>query len=276
MPEFKYHQNPAYLHNGCEKPHAYFIPYQSEAAANTTNRANSNYFYSLCGEWSFRYYDALHKVPNFLEANWEFAKGDRLPVPMSWQYALDRGYDTPHYINVNYPIPVDPPYVPVDNPCGLYERTFEVDGEVLANKKLYMVFVDDWYIDIMTANLVNPAIRNTFQVVVLPNLYGDIITDEAAQLQGGMGSAGSANIGDRYAMFEAIHGSAPRMLEEGLQDYVNPTSILRATVMLLRHICYQSAAQRLEKALDVCKINVTGNAEGATCENFMDCLQTLL
>ena len=136
--------------------------------------------------------------------------------------------------------------------------------------------IDDWYIDIMTANLVNPAIRNTFQVVVLPNLYGDIITDEAAQLQGGMGSAGSANIGDRYAMFEAIHGSAPRMLEEGLQDYVNPTSILRATVMLLRHICYQSAAQSLEKALDACKINVTGNAEGATCENFMDCLQTLL
>ena len=136
--------------------------------------------------------------------------------------------------------------------------------------------IDDWYIDIMTANLVNPAIRNTFQVVVLPNLYGDIITDEAAQLQGGMGSAGSANIGDRYAMFEAIHGSAPRMLEEGLQDYVNPTSILRATVMLLRHICYQSAAQRLEKALDACKINVTGNAEGATCKNFMDYLQTLL
>lgn len=136
--------------------------------------------------------------------------------------------------------------------------------------------VDDWYIDIMTANLVNPAIRSGFQVVVLPNLYGDIITDEAAQLQGGVGSAGSANIGDRYAMFEAIHGSAPRMLAEGLQDYVNPTSILRATVMLLRHICRQSAAQRLEKALDACKVSVTGNREGATCEAFMDCLQTLL
>lgn len=136
--------------------------------------------------------------------------------------------------------------------------------------------IDDWYIDIMTANLVNPAIRNTFQVVVLPNLYGDIITDEAAQLQGGMGSAGSANIGDRYAMFEAIHGSAPRMLAEGLQDYVNPTSILRATVMLLRHICRQSAARRLEEALDACKINVTGSADGATCEAFMESLQALL
>lgn len=132
--------------------------------------------------------------------------------------------------------------------------------------------VDDWYIDIMTANLVNPAIRSGFQVVVLPNLYGDIITDEAAQLQGGVGSAGSANIGDRYAMFEAIHGSAPRMLAEGLQDYVNPTSILRATVMLLRHICRQDAAAKLEQALDDCPVTVTGDASGQTCDEYMDAL----
>jgi isocitrate dehydrogenase (NAD+) len=138
------------------------------------------------------------------------------------------------------------------------------------------ITVDDWYIDIMTANLVNPAIRNQFQVVVLPNLYGDIITDEAAQLQGGVGSAGSANIGDRYAMFEAIHGSAPRMLEEGLQSYVNPTSILRATVMLLRHINRQEAALRLEKALDACKVTVTGDQSGATCNDLMNCLLMLL
>ena len=138
------------------------------------------------------------------------------------------------------------------------------------------ISVDDWYIDIMTANLVNPAIRSGFQVVVLPNLYGDIITDEAAQLQGGVGSAGSANMGDRYAMFEAIHGSAPRMLAEGLQDYVNPTSILRATVMLLRHICRQAAAQRLETALDGCNVTVTGDANGATCEAYMaELLKTL-
>lgn len=136
--------------------------------------------------------------------------------------------------------------------------------------------VDDWYIDIMTANLVNPSIRSGFQVVVLPNLYGDIITDEAAQIQGGVGSAGSANIGDRYAMFEAIHGSAPRMLAEGLQNYVNPTSILRATAMLLRHICRQDAAFRLETALDNCKVSVTGDATGASCEDFMIRLLMLL
>ncbi len=131
------------------------------------------------------------------------------------------------------------------------------------------ISVDDWYIDIMTANLVNPAIRNQFQVVVLPNLYGDIITDEAAQLQGGVGTAGSANMGDRYAMFEAIHGSAPRMLEQGLQDYVNPASILKATAMLLRHICRPAAAQRLEDAMSKVTVNVTGEATGATCAQYM-------
>ena len=66
---------------------------------------------------------------------------------------------------------------------------------------------------------------------MLPNLYGDIITDEAAQIQGGVGTAGSANMGDRYSMFEAIHGSAPRMIEEGIGDYANPSSIFKAAEM---------------------------------------------
>ncbi len=138
------------------------------------------------------------------------------------------------------------------------------------------ITADDYYIDIMTANLVNPAIRNQFQVMLLPNLYGDIITDEAAQIQGGVGTAGSANIGDRYAMFEAIHGSAPRMIEEGLGDYANPSSILKALAMLLRHICRPEAAQRLEDALAECTCVVTGTKEGATCEAFADALLELL
>ncbi|MBQ3542915.1 MAG: isocitrate/isopropylmalate dehydrogenase family protein [Oscillospiraceae bacterium] len=138
------------------------------------------------------------------------------------------------------------------------------------------IMADDWYIDIMTANLVNPAIRNQFQVFVLPNLYGDIITDEAAQIQGGVGTAGSANIGDRYAMFEAIHGSAPRMVEEGLAEYANPTSILKAEAMLLRHICRADAAQKLEDALRLCKCTVTGTTDGATCKEFADELLSLL
>lgn len=138
------------------------------------------------------------------------------------------------------------------------------------------IAVDDWYIDIMTANLVNPAIRNQFQVFVLPNLYGDIITDEAAQLQGGVGTAGSANIGDRWAMFEAIHGSAPRMMEEGLGDYANPQSILKALAMLLRHICRPEAAGKLEQALTDCPCGVNGTADGQTCEAFANELMKYL
>ena len=128
--------------------------------------------------------------------------------------------------------------------------------------------VDDYYIDIMTANLVNEAIRDQFQVVLLPNLYGDIITDEAAQIQGGVGTAGSANIGDRYAMFEAIHGSAPRMIERGMGAYANPASILKAAAMLLRHICRPQAAQRLEQALDSCDLTVGEGA--ATSAQFAE------
>lgn len=138
------------------------------------------------------------------------------------------------------------------------------------------ITVDDWYIDIMTANLVNKSIRNQFQVVLLPNLYGDIITDEAAQIQGGVGTAGSANIGDRFAMFEAIHGSAPRLLELGLGDYANPQSILKAEAMLLRHICRGAAAERLEKALEANPVVVTGDRDGATAQAYTDQLMELL
>ncbi len=129
---------------------------------------------------------------------------------------------------------------------------------------------DDWYIDIMTANLVNPAVRGGFQVVLLPNLYGDIITDEAAQLQGGVGTAGSANIGDRYAMFEAIHGTAPRMMEAGLGDYADPRSILNALVMLLRHIGRADAADRLQTALRTCSCGITGDSDGETCAAYTE------
>ena len=136
---------------------------------------------------------------------------------------------------------------------------------------------DDWYIDIMTANLVNPAVRTKFQVFLLPNLYGDIITDEAAQIQGGVGTAGSANLGGRYAMFEAIHGSAPRKIEAGEGDYANPASILKAAEMLLRHIAMQDKADRLGEAMRLCteverRVVVTGHRDGATAKEFTDYL----
>ena len=136
---------------------------------------------------------------------------------------------------------------------------------------------DDWYIDIMTANLVNPTVRSKFQVFLLPNLYGDIITDEAAQIQGGIGTAGSANIGGQYAMFEAIHGSAPRKIEAGEGDFSNPASIFKAAELMLRHISMTDKADRLKDALSVCmetekRIVVTGHRDGATCAEFTDYL----
>ena len=136
---------------------------------------------------------------------------------------------------------------------------------------------DDWYIDIMTANLVNPAVRSKFQVFLLPNLYGDIITDEAAQIQGGVGTADSANIGGQYAMFEAIHGSAPRKIEAGEGDYANPASILKAAELMLRHIAMTDRADRLNAALSLCleqekRVVVTGHRDGATCAEFTDYL----
>ena len=135
--------------------------------------------------------------------------------------------------------------------------------------------VDDWYIDIMTAKLIDPKRRSQFQVFVLPNLYGDILTDEAAEFQGGVGTAGSANLGRHYAMFEAIHGSAPRMVEEGREQYADPCSVMRASVMLLSHIGFQKQADLLEKALDVCtitekKIAITGKPDGATGAQLAD------
>ena len=138
------------------------------------------------------------------------------------------------------------------------------------------ITVEDYYIDIMTANLLIEGFREKFQVFVLPNLYGDILTDEAAQIQGGVGTAGSANMGDRYAMFEAIHGSAPRLIAAGLGDYANPTSILKAAAMLLRHICCTAEAEKLEAALDSCSVTVTGDRDGATCAEFADALMQIL
>ena len=138
------------------------------------------------------------------------------------------------------------------------------------------ITVEDYYIDIMTANLLKDPLRQQFQVIVLPNLYGDIITDEAAQIQGGVGTAGSANIGDKYAMFEAIHGSAPRMIERGMGHYANPASIIKAAALLLRHICRPEAAAKLEDAMANCPAVITGNESGATCEEYANALIEML
>ncbi len=154
------------------------------------------------------------------------------------------------------------------------------DGRFLENfyriaKEYPGIEADDWYIDIMTAKLVDEKRRRDFQVLVLPNLYGDILTDEAAEFQGGVGTAGSANIGKQYAMFEAIHGSAPRMVKEGRARYADPASMIRAAAMMLNHIGFPEKGKNLEMALDICgqyekKLVVTGRPTGATGAAFAD------
>jgi len=156
------------------------------------------------------------------------------------------------------------------------------DGRFLENfyriaKEYPEIQADDWYIDIMTAKLIDEKRRREFQVFVLPNLYGDILTDEAAEFQGGVGTAGSANIGKQYAMFEAIHGSAPRMVQEGRAIYADPSSMIRAAAMLLNHIGFAEKGKKLEMALDICgqyekKLVITGRPTGATGAQFADYL----
>ena len=144
----------------------------------------------------------------------------------------------------------------------------------LAEREYPELELEDWYIDIMAANLVNPAIRAKFEVFVLPNLYGDIITDEAAQIQGGVGTAGSANVGGRYAMFEAVHGSAPRMIEEGIGEFANPASIIKADEMLLRHVGFAAEADKLAAAMQKCSddptLHMTGERGGSTAREYAD------
>ncbi|MEG0156802.1 MAG: isocitrate/isopropylmalate family dehydrogenase, partial [Anaerovoracaceae bacterium] len=153
----------------------------------------------------------------------------------------------------------------------------KTDGKFLSlcqemAKEYPEIKTDDWYVDIMAANLVNDQINSNFNVFILPNLYGDIITDEAAQIQGGVGTAGSANVGNKYAMFEAIHGSAPRMVAEGIAEYANPQSIVKAAEMMIRHIGMIEKADKLFAALEASSeaLTLPGDGSGNTAADFTD------
>jgi isocitrate dehydrogenase (NAD+) len=139
---------------------------------------------------------------------------------------------------------------------------------------------DEWYIDIMTAKLIDETRQSEFEVFVLPNLYGDILTDEASQIQGGVGTAGSANIGSRYAMFEAVHGSAPRMVNEGRAQFADPSSMIKAAAMLLRHIGQINEADKIDNGLETLRsdssLKITGHQGGATAEAFTNALLKLI
>ena len=137
--------------------------------------------------------------------------------------------------------------------------------------------VQERLVDAMTAKMADPEFTKGCEVFVLPNLYGDIVTDAAAEMQGGLGSASSSNIGNKYALFEAIHGTAPYLMSHGRGNYANPCSIIRAAGQLMAHIGYGDRTAKLEKALDICcntekRLVVTTDTDGATAAEFTDYL----
>src|SRR5438876_3446748 len=121
---------------------------------------------------------------------------------------------------------------------GLFHKVFEETGTEYPDLEK-----EHWIVDIGAAKLADTP--EAFDVIVMPNLYGDILSDVAAQIAGSVGLAGSANIGDRCAMFEAIHGSAPRRAGQNL---ANPTGLLLASVMMLVHIGQPDVATLVHNA----------------------------
>jgi len=190
-------------------------------------------------------------------------QGSERIIRLAFEYAQKKGYNRVTLVSKA-------------NVIKTTDGSFLETGKLIA-QEYHDIGFDDWYVDIMSAKLIDPKRRRDFQVIVLPNLYGDILTDEAAEIQGGVGTAGSANIGMRYAMFEAIHGSAPRMVQEGRDKYADPSSLMRAASMMLTHMGLEEEGTQLEMALDLCcslekRCVITGRDTGVTSAEFTDYL----
>lgn len=137
--------------------------------------------------------------------------------------------------------------------------------------------IQERLVDAMSAKMMDPDFNKGIEVVVLPNLYGDIVTDIAAEHQGGLGTASSSNIGNQYALFEAIHGTAPYLMSHGRGHYADPCSLIRAVGMMLNHIGYGDRKALLDQALDICtiterKVVLTTFPEDASTAEFTDYL----
>ncbi len=135
--------------------------------------------------------------------------------------------------------------------------------------------VQERLVDAMCAKMMDPQFNAGIEVVVLPNLYGDIVTDAAAEQQGGLGTACSSNIGNRYALFEAIHGTAPFLMSHGRGEYADPSSLIRAVGQMFAHIGYAEKNELLEKALRICgeterELVVTTDTDGASAKEYTD------
>ena len=139
------------------------------------------------------------------------------------------------------------------------------------------ISIQERLVDAMCAKMLDDEFREGIEVIILPNLYGDIVTDVAAEHQGGLGTASSSNIGNKYAMFEAIHGTAPFLINNGRGEYADPCSLIRAVGMMLAHIGYKDRKDILDKALDICTVTerkkvVTTFTKDASAKEFTDYL----
>ncbi|MGN0295561.1 MAG: isocitrate/isopropylmalate family dehydrogenase [Lachnospiraceae bacterium] len=137
--------------------------------------------------------------------------------------------------------------------------------------------IQERLVDAMCAKMLDPEFNRGIEVVVLPNLYGDIVTDVAAEHAGGLGNACSSNIGNQYALFEAIHGTAPYLMSHGRGPYANPCSLIRAIGQMMIHIGYADRNDILEKALDICtiterKVVLTTETKDASAAELTDYL----
>jgi len=121
---------------------------------------------------------------------------------------------------------------------GLFHKVFDELGEEYPE-----IEKEHWIVDIGAAKIADSP--ELFDVIVMPNLYGDILSDVAAQITGSVGLGGSANIGDACAMFEAIHGSAPRLAGQNL---ANPSGLLHGALLMLVHIGQSAVAERVHNA----------------------------
>ena len=133
-----YHKTLDFFHVGCERPHAYFIPYKDRESALREIRDESPYFKTLIGAWDFKFFPSVTEIDDPLSV--EFSEEEKLDVPMNWQHAFGRGYDVPQYTNVSYPYPIDPPHVPDENPAGVYRRFFRLSQEELLGKSIMLTF----------------------------------------------------------------------------------------------------------------------------------------
>ncbi len=136
--EKNYHEDPRILHIGTEPAAAYLIPHADLESANADRRTDSAFFQTLCGEWKFRFYPSPAAVPDLTDPALCDTEFDSITVPMNWQMALERGYDVPNYTNYYYPYPVDPPFVPDENPCGLYVKECYFSDTLLSQKQIYL------------------------------------------------------------------------------------------------------------------------------------------